>query len=231
MPAVEFIAKMFDSIAPTYDGLNRFLSFGIDQYWRHKMVREIHPKGSVLDVATGTADVLLAIAKRYPSRYGLIGIDISRRMLDLGRQKITDFNLTDQIKLQMGDATQLPFSDESIESVTMAFGLRNTESISKTISEIFRVLSPGGRVVILEFSLPKSRPIRWIYLGYFRWILPIIGGFVSGQFRAYRYLNQSVEQFPSVDAISEIFQTTGFHVVTHPLTAGIATMYIGTKPH
>ncbi|MEO1437309.1 MAG: ubiquinone/menaquinone biosynthesis methyltransferase, partial [Bacteroidota bacterium] len=167
------VAKMFDNIAPKYDLLNRVLSLGIDKLWRKKAIKLLgtdQPK-QVLDVATGTADVAIEIARQLPDAQ-ITGVDISKEMLAFGDEKLEKLNLTDQINLKLGDSEKLGFEDNTFDAVSVAFGVRNFENLVQGITEIHRVLKPGSKVVILEFSKPRIFPFRQIYNGYFKYILP-----------------------------------------------------------
>jgi demethylmenaquinone methyltransferase/2-methoxy-6-polyprenyl-1,4-benzoquinol methylase len=224
------IRKMFDDISGHYDLLNHLLSLGIDRSWRKKMVkilREKNPK-KILDVATGTADVAIAMAALEPLRIN--GIDISKKMLDEGREKITRLGLEKLINLKQGDAEKIPFSDASFDAVTVAFGVRNFENLEQGLREMRRVLRPGGTMMILEFSHPGSFPYRQLYMFYSSRVIPFIGRMVSGHSEAYRYLPESVSKFPSgkqfLEILSRIGMTDRRQVV---LTFGIATIYLAEK--
>lgn len=223
--------RMFDRIAPRYDLLNHLLSFNRDRAWRRKMTTLL-PKRSgliLLDLATGTADQLLAIYDSGQIARG-VGIDPAGQMLVIGRQKIEARGLGNQLVLEIGSAEQLPFADNSFDVMTISFGIRNVTDVHKALQEMYRVLRPEGRALILEFSLPKNAFIRAIYLFYFRHVVPRLGGFISGDREAYRYLNQTVETFPyGADFDAEMVKA-GFGRSTHtPLTFGVATIYQGDK--
>ena len=222
--------KMFDRIAHRYDLLNRLLSFGRDIAWRKKVVAAL-PEGTnlhLLDLAAGTADVLLTIRQRSHRVVYAVGADMSHEMLKLGQAKIERQSRAEDNHLVRGDATCLPFADGAFDVVTIAFGIRNFVDIRLALREILRVLRPGGRLLILEFSLPSNCLMRRLYLFYFRHILPRIGGAVSGDTYAYRYLNRTVESFPYGREFCTIMQDEGFVNVDHdPLTFGVATLYRG----
>lgn len=224
--------KMFDRISPRYDLLNRLLSLRRDVYWRRKVVDFLddRPNQRVLDLATGTADVLLALM-RHSARVGYgLGIDMADRMLELGRQKVVAAGLDGRIELKRGDATALDLASASFDAVTIAFGIRNLSDIAKGLAEMRRVLRPGGRALILEFSLPNNRLIRIPYLVYFRHVLPRVGALLSGDQRAYRYLERTVKSFPYGDEMCALIRQAGFvKVSATPLTFGTVTIYRGMK--
>ena len=225
------IAQMFDKIAWRYDFLNHFFSLHIDKIWRRKAVNELRglPLDHVLDVATGTADLAIAIQKRLQPGH-VTGVDISEGMLAIGRQKIEKKGLKQQISLQYGDSEALPFADHTFDAVTVAFGVRNFEHLEKGLSEMFRVLKPGGKVVILEFSIPKNRIFRSIYYFYFFRILPFVGRLISKDTHAYSYLPDSVQSFPHGAEFKGKLENCGFlEVKIRRLTFGIASIYTGIK--
>ncbi len=222
---------MFNQIAFRYDFLNRFLSGGIDIYWRKKAISELRtlkPK-KVLDVATGTADVALMTMK-YLTPEKIIGIDISTGMLELGRKKIAKALLNDRIELLEGDSETINFPDNTFDAVTVAFGVRNFEHLHKGISEMLRVLKPGGKLVVLEFSRPKSKGFKGLYKIYMNLVAPGIGKMVSKNRVAYQYLNDSVQAFPEGNDFLKILQETGFtNTYLKTLSLGICTIYCGTR--
>ena len=223
---------MFDRIAHRYDLLNRLLSCGQDIRWRNKIVKNLpqNPELNVLDLASGTADVLITIANKNKNFASGIGLDMAQKMLTHGRRKIHDANLSSKISLLPADASFIPLQENLFDAVTMSFGIRNVLDVPQTLGEILRVLKKGGRALILEFSLPSLNIIKYIYLFYFRYILPKLGGLISGDYDAYQYLNESVETFPYGDAFCELMRKAGFkNVWAIPLTFGIATLYIGEK--
>jgi demethylmenaquinone methyltransferase/2-methoxy-6-polyprenyl-1,4-benzoquinol methylase len=227
----EQVASMFNNIAHRYDFLNRSLSMGIDIIWRKKAIaqlREIQPK-TILDVATGTGDVALEAMSLNPKR--ITGIDISVGMLELGRQKVAKRNLSQKIELLEGDSENLPFADNNFDAVTVAFGVRNFENLLKGLKEINRVLRPGGKLVVLEFSQPKAFPIKQLYWFYFNNILPLFGKMLSKDASAYTYLPESVKAFPDGQDFLNVMQQAGFVQSRQmALTFGIASIYTGTKP-
>ena len=222
---------MFDRIAPRYDLLNHLLSLNRDKSWRKRMGRLL-PDGknlSVLDLATGTGDQLLALYAAGSVGFG-VGLDMAAEMMAIGLKKIVTRGLADRLIMVRGDASAIPFADSSFDAVTITFGIRNLVDMRAGLTEMLRVLKPGGRALILEFSLPKNRFLRKMYLLYFRHLLPWLGAVISGDGEAYRYLNQTVETFPYGDEFCRLMQEAGFSsVAAHPLTLGIATIYGGDK--
>jgi len=243
------IAAMFDKIAFRYDFLNRFLSGGIDIYWRRRAIRELAGVDSkhsdattvaatgaaitstktILDVATGTADMAIMMA-RYLSASHITGIDISTGMLEIGRQKITRLRMEEKISLQTGDSEAILFPDAHFDAVTVAFGVRNFENLEKGLREMLRVLKPGGRLVVLEFSQPKTPGIRHVYDLYLRLVAPNIGKMVSSNREAYQYLNDSVKAFPEGANFVRIMETCGYrNTRLRRLSLGICSLYVGEK--
>jgi demethylmenaquinone methyltransferase / 2-methoxy-6-polyprenyl-1,4-benzoquinol methylase len=224
------VAKMFDNISGNYDFLNHFLSLGIDKAWRKlaiKILQSIKPK-VLLDVATGTGDFAIQAMDLKPER--IIGVDISEGMLEVGRKKIKKLNLDDVIELQGGDSENLGFEENKFDAVTVAFGVRNFENLEKGLREIFRVVRPGGMLVVLEFSRPRRFPFKQLYNFYFKVILPKIGRLVSKDASAYTYLPESVEAFPDGAAFEAILKKVGFKDTTcKPLTFGISSIYTAKK--
>jgi len=222
---------MFDRIAHRYDLLNHLFSLNIDKRWRRR-VNEFLPKGDrldVLDLACGTGDQLLALYAGGRVQSG-VGIDLAENMLALGRRKIDAAGLGNRLQLQTGDAQRLAFADSSFDVVTISFGIRNMVDVGLALCEVLRVLRPGGRVLVLEFSLPRSRLTRSVYLFYLRHILPRLGRALSGDSEAYRYLNRTIETFPNGEDFCRLMADSGFkNARPHPLTFGIATIYAGDK--
>ena len=225
------IATMFDRIAPRYDTLNHLLSFQIDRRWRKTASRwaaEGTP-ATVLDVATGTADLAMLLARRLPNAH-IVGIDCSEKMLALGKEKVRRKQLEGHVDLQWGDVAGLPFQEGSFDAVTVAFGVRNFAQLEQGLSEIQRVTRPQGLVTILEFSLPERFPVKQLYRFYFHRILPTIGRWVSRDPEAYRYLPNSVERFPQPEAFERLLAAQGLDPVRRRrLTFGIATLYQAKK--
>ncbi|HWK02877.1 MAG TPA: bifunctional demethylmenaquinone methyltransferase/2-methoxy-6-polyprenyl-1,4-benzoquinol methylase UbiE [Puia sp.] len=225
------IANMFDRIAFRYDFLNRFLSGGIDIYWRKKAIRELAavPRSKILDVATGTADMAIMMT-RYLSPEKITGIDISTGMLEIGRQKIARLKLEGQVELYTGDSEAIHFPDNSFDAISVAFGVRNFENLEKGLQEMLRVLRPGGRLVVLEFSQPKKAGFRQLYEIYLRLVAPGIGRLLSKSREAYAYLNESVKAFPEGEDFVGILDKNGYiHTRLKRLSLGICTIYIGEK--
>jgi demethylmenaquinone methyltransferase / 2-methoxy-6-polyprenyl-1,4-benzoquinol methylase len=224
------IERMFDAIAPRYDLLNRVLSAGIDQKWRKKVIRLVLEKqpSSVLDVATGTADLAIMGAQNGIPK--TIGVDISEEMLTVGRRKISSKGLVEKVVLQTGDAEKLPFSDGQFDAAMVAFGVRNFENLDEGLSQIFRVLKKGGRLVVLEFSKPSAFPIKQSYAFYNRYILPLVGRLISGDQAAYTYLPESIAAFPEGAAFLDHMKKAGFKEVRDQrLTFGVASIYVGER--
>lgn len=224
------VADMFNDIAGKYDFLNHFLSMGIDKGWRKKAIAEIakvKPQ-QILDVATGTGDLAIAASKLQPSK--IVGVDIADLMLEVGRKKISDLHLSNIITMQNGDSENLPFATNSFDAVTCAYGTRNFEHLDKGLGEMARVMRPGGKLAILEFSHPKKFPIKQLYKFYFRYVLPTLGKIVSKHSRAYTYLPESVMAFPEGEALCKRLRDAGFKdAKARPLTFGITTLYTATK--
>ena len=222
---------MFDQIAFRYDFLNRFLSGGIDIYWRKRAIRElveIQP-AHLLDVATGTGDFAI-MAQKYLRPQKITGIDISVGMLNIGRQKVKRLGLENIIDLQTGDSEAIKFDNHTFDAITVAFGVRNFEDLEKGLSEMFRVLKPGGKLVVLEFSKPKQKLFSGVYNLYMRLIAPGIGKWVSKNKEAYSYLHSSVKAFPEGETFLHILEKTGFTDTTlKRLSLGICTIYCGRK--
>jgi len=225
------VAEMFNKIAFRYDFLNRFLSAGIDRKWRKKAIGELQtvmPK-TILDAATGTADMpIMMIRILNPGQ--VTGIDISEAMLALGKQKIKKLRLENQIILQSGDAEDIRFPEASFDAVTVAFGVRNFQNLEKGLAEMYRVLKPGGKLVVLEFSKPGKGFFLPFYKIYLRIIAPRIGKMVSGNHEAYKYLNESVNAFPEGTFFTAILEKTGYkNSYLKKLSQGICTIYCGSK--
>jgi demethylmenaquinone methyltransferase/2-methoxy-6-polyprenyl-1,4-benzoquinol methylase len=226
----EQVATMFNNIAHRYDFLNQLLSLGIHKGWRRKSVDELKslaPK-KVLDIATGTGDFAIEALRLQPDK--ITGIDISEGMLALGREKIKKLGKENTITLTLGDSEQLPFSDRSFDAITVGFGVRNFENLNKGLTEIFRVLRPGGRLVVLEFSKPKAFPIKQLYAFYNRVVTPTVGRLFSRDSSAYSYLPESVAAFPAGEDFLAELRKAGFRSCTaRPVTFGIATIYVADK--
>lgn len=226
----EQVAEMFDNISPRYDFLNRFLSMGIDIRWRKKTVKLVkkHQPEKILDIATGTADLAIALTKTGAKE--IVGVDISEGMLAKGREKIIDKKLDKIIRLSYGDSERLPFEDNLFDVITVAFGVRNFENPEKGLTEILRVLKPGGHLYVLEFSKPTKFPIKQLYNFYFKNILPTWGKLISKDNAAYRYLPNSVDAFPHGKDFLNILEKIGFSgTYDKKLTFGISSIYHGQK--
>jgi demethylmenaquinone methyltransferase / 2-methoxy-6-polyprenyl-1,4-benzoquinol methylase len=227
----EQVASMFDQIAFRYDFMNRVLSGGIDIYWRRRAIKELHElkPQRVLDVATGTADLAITTWK-YLQPNEIIGIDISEGMLQLGRQKIAKLLLNNHIELQQGDSEAINFPDNSFDAITAAFGVRNFQHLEKGLSEMFRVLKPGGKMVILEFSKPRKIWFKGLYNLYMKVVAPQAGRWLTNNKDAYQYLNNSVKAFPEGETFLHILQQVGFSDTSlKRLSLGICTIYCGSK--
>jgi demethylmenaquinone methyltransferase/2-methoxy-6-polyprenyl-1,4-benzoquinol methylase len=227
----EQIAGMFDQIAFRYDFLNRFLSGGIDIYWRKraiKQLKQIKPQ-LMLDVATGTADVAI-MSWKYLRPQKIIGIDISEGMLQIGREKIAKLLLSNHIELKQGDSEAISFSENTFDAITVAFGVRNFQNLEQGLQEMYRVLKPGGKLVILEFSQPKQVVFKSLYHLYMKIICPGIGKWISKNREAYKYLHNSVKAFPEGETFLHILQQVGFSETSlKRLSLGICTIYCGRK--
>ncbi len=222
---------MFDSIAPKYDTLNHVLSFGIDKGWRRRTVRMVAGRcpASILDVATGTADLAIGMAKKCPDAV-ITGVDLSPEMLEIGVEKVRQAGLSDRILLEVRNAMDIGFPDESFDAVTCAFGVRNFEDTGQGLSEFYRVLKNGGSLYILEFSVPKKGLFSALYLFYFKYILPVIGRMVSSDKKAYAYLPESAVTFAHGEEFVKLLQKTGFKdIFARKLTQGVATLYTAVK--
>lgn len=227
----EQVAGMFDNIAIRYDFLNRFLSAGIDISWRKKAIQQLkknNPK-QILDVATGTADVAIMMTKILEADK-ITGIDISNGMLEVGRAKISKLMLSKKIELYNGDSEAINFNDNSFDAVTVAFGVRNFQNLEKGLTEIRRVLKPGGKLVVLEFSQPKLPIIKPIYQFYMKFITPVAGKLFSKNKNAYQYLDASIKKFPEGNSFLAVLSKTGYHqTYSKSLSFGICSIYCGIK--
>ena len=232
MPKKEKVREMFDHIAPTYDRLNHIMSMNVDKLWRRHALKEIvdGTPQRILDVACGTGDSTVSIAKAAAEGSEIIGADISEGMMALVKGKAEKAGVSDRISLQVADGEALPYEEGAFDRVTCAFGIRNFEHKEKGLSEFFRVLRPGGRAVILELSVPQNRLVRAAYDLYFLHILPRIGGAVSGDRAAYRYLPASVHHFPAPKEFCRLMEAAGFRAVRcRTFTFGLCRMYVGER--
>lgn len=225
------VARMFDSISWRYDLLNHVLSVGVDVIWRRKAIaqlKELKPR-MILDVATGTADFAIQAQKTLKPEK-IIGVDISEGMMDFGRKKVAEAGLSDKIELKLGDSENLPFEENKFDAVIVAFGVRNFENLEAGLKDMRRVLKPGGKLVVLEFSKPGRFPFREFYGFYFRYIVPRIGRWISKDKSAYDYLPESVHAFPRGKAFIDILDRLGYkNTSCKPLTFGISSIYTGIK--
>lgn len=224
--------QMFNIISKRYDLLNRILSFGLDIHWRNKLARKLKSRSDmhVLDLATGTGDVLITFVKKHPGIHKAIGLDMAQKMLNIGKRKVKELGLTDKITFQHGDANHLPFEKNSFDNISMSFGIRNVDDPSLVLKEITRTLKPGGRGLILEFSLPENVIIRFGHIFYLRYCVPLIGYIFSGNYRAYKYLNQTIEDFPYGEDFCNLMRKAGLiNVSRTSLLFGTATIYQGEK--
>ena len=230
LPKKEQVTMMFDRIAFRYDLMNRLLSFGIDMRWRKKIavaLKKEQPR-MILDVATGTADVAIQLAKLKPEK--IVGVDISQEMLAKGREKVKEKKLDDLIMLIQADSEQLPFEDNKFDAVTVAFGVRNFEHLEKGLLELFRVLKKNGTIIILEFSRPRQFPFKQLFQFYFSSICPMLGKWITNDKMAYEYLHRSVAEFPDGNDFVAILKKTGFaETQCTVLTLGISSLYSGKK--
>ena len=224
------VRRMFDSIAGSYDFLNHLLSLNIDRIWRRRLIKslaEVKP-GKILDVATGTADLAIAALKLDP--HSITGIDLAPGMIEVGRRKIMELGSQDIVTLLEGDSEKLPFPDGEFDAVMVAFGVRNFEDPLKGLKEMSRVTRPGGKVCILEFTMPESYPVRPLYKFYFKKVLPFIGRIISKDFSAYTYLPESVEAFAQRDEFLRLMKQAGFGGVGYNIQSfGIAAIYFGYR--
>ena len=232
MPNKEKIQEMFDGIAPSYDRLNHLMSLNVDKRWRKKALKEIvdGTQQQILDVACGTGDSTVAIARKAGSGSRVTGVDISEGMMALVMEKAAHEGVHDRIKLQVADGENLPFENETFHRVSCAFGIRNFEHKEKGLEEFRRVLKPGGKAVVLELSVPQNRLVRWAYDLYFLHVLPGIGGAVSGDRAAYKYLPASVHNFPSPSEFCRMMEGAGFrNVRCRTFSFGLCRMFVGER--
>lgn len=226
----EQVEQMFDTISENYDGLNRVISFGIDAKWKKKILKIIASKNpkNILDIATGTGDLAILMSETKAEK--IIGLDISAGMLEVGRKKIATKNLSNKIEMIQGDSENLPFENDSFDAITVAYGIRNFETLEKGLAEILRVLKPNGTFVILETSNPTKTPYKQFYKFYTKNILPLIGKIFSKEKNAYGYLSESANGFPYGEALNNILRKIGFiDVADLPQTFGAATIYSASK--
>ena len=230
-PKTTQIKRMFDSIAHSYDMLNRTLSFGIDKIWRNNAMKALRPFAPkrILDVATGTGDLAILAARKLKPE-SVVGIDLSQGMLDVGVTKVAKAGLSGVVTMECQDCLNLTFEDNSFDAITVAFGVRNFENLEKGYAEMYRVLKPGGVLLVLELSTPQKFPMKQLYKFYSSTIIPLFGRLVSKDRSAYDYLNKSVQVVPQGEAMAEIFRKQGFRDVKFKeYTFGICTNYMGVK--
>jgi len=226
----EQVTNMFDAISENYDGLNRVISFGIDVKWRQKVVKILKEKNpqTILDIATGTGDLAINLVDTGAEK--IVGLDISKGMLAIGKKKISEKNLDSTIEMVVGDSENLQFQDHSFDAVTVAFGVRNFEDLDKGLHEIRRVLKPGGTLVVLETSVPTKTPYKQGYKFYSKYVLPAIGKIFSEDRSAYAYLSESAAVFPHGQDFNNILKKIGFIAMENkPQTFGVASIYVATK--
>jgi demethylmenaquinone methyltransferase/2-methoxy-6-polyprenyl-1,4-benzoquinol methylase len=231
-PSRAEIWKMFDQISPTYDRVNRVMTFGLDQIWRKKLCAFLPEKKQmcILDCATGTGDQIIALMEKRPDIAIVIGIDLAETMIELGKDKIAEKQYANQITFQVADALQIPYPDNHFDCVTISFGIRNVTDIMAAFKEFRRVLKPGGRVLILEGTIPRTKWLRSLHLFYLRHFLPRIGGLISKNFKAYRYLNKTIETFPQGEMLNGKMRAAGLiKVHSNLIFGGITTVYQGDK--
>ena len=232
MPKKEKVQQMFDNIAPTYDRLNHLMSMNVDKLWRRHALKEIvdGTPQRILDVACGTGDSTISIARAAAEGTTVTGADISEGMMALVMEKAEKAGVGDRIDLQVADGENLPYGEGTFDRVTCAFGIRNFEHKEKGLQEFLRVLRPGGRAVILELSVPQNKVVRWVYDLYFLHILPWVGGSISGDKAAYQYLPASVHNFPAPKDFCEMMEAAGFRSVRcKTFTLGLCRMYVGER--
>lgn len=227
----QHVHAVFESIAPNYDRMNDILSFQRHKAWRKFTMRKMNVQEgqSAIDLCCGTCDWTIALAQA--SKAGpVVGLDFSRNMLEVGRQKVNRLGLDGQVKLVQGNAMELPFDDNTFDYATIGFGLRNVPDLDQVLSEMSRVVKPGGRVVCLELSKPTSEPFRTMYYAYFEHLLPLIGKWVAKRYEQYKWLPESLAAFPNREQLADRFRAAGLvHVEAIPLTFGIAALHIGAK--
>ena len=232
VPSRHEVWKMFDQISPTYDCVNRVMSLGMDQLWRKKLcaflpqIKEMQ----VLDCATGTGDQIVALMEKRQDISFIIGIDLAAAMIEIAKKKIEGRSYASKVCFQVANALEMPFQDNSFDCVTISFGIRNVTDIMAAFQEIRRVLKPGGRVLILEGTIPEKKWLKSVHLFYLRHFLPRIGGVISKNFDAYRYLNKTIETFPQGERFCGLMRAAGFvDVKANPVLGGVVTVYQGDK--
>lgn len=230
-PKKKQVRTMFDRIAPRYDLLNHLLSLGIDRRWRRRVIGELRPSDPhhILDVATGTGDLAIALGRMSP-QVCVIGVDLSEEMVAVGRRKVEERGLAGRVSLSTGDAEALAFDDGTFDAATVAFGVRNFSDIPKGLSEMARTLRKGGTLAVLEFSRPDNKIFCTLFRFYFHKVLPVVGGWISKDRAAYRYLPSSVDEFPAPERFLGMMSEAGLdNCRAVPMTFGVAYIYIGIK--
>lgn len=223
------VGSLFDSIASTYDRFNHLLSLNIDKRWRRRAVRQLRQADHLLDVAVGTADLAIEVIRQNKASR-VTGIDISTGMMDIGAQKISQAGMSQSITLLEASALKMPFADNTFSAVTCAYGVRNFSNLDQGLAEMFRVMKPGGQLMILEFSYPQNVIIRWCYNLFFTHLMPLVGKAVSRNSGAYLYFRQSVKNFIWGEAMAQRLAAAGFAQVSYrPMTLGITTLYMAQK--
>ncbi len=226
----EQVTQMFDNVSSNYDFLNRLLTFGIDVSWRKKVVKMVADQNAkiIMDIATGTGDLAIMLANINPEK--VIGLDISQGMLDVGKKKVEQLNLTDKVEMVIGDSENLTFADNTFDAITVGFGVRNFEDLEKGLGEIYRVLKPKGTFVVLETSQPTNFPVKQGFTFYSKYIIPTVGKIFSKDKNAYQYLPESAAAFPYGEEFNNILLKTGFNTSkVYPQTFGAATIYQAFK--
>lgn len=224
------VAEMFNNISGKYDFLNHFLSLGIDKLWRKKavkMLKEIQPK-RILDIATGTGDFAIESLSLAPTE--VVGIDISEGMLEKGREKMVKRKVDNIVSMRLGDSEDLPFEDNYFDALTVGFGVRNFQNLEKGLAEMLRVVRPGGKLIILEFSKPKKFPVKQYFQFHSKYIIPFFGKVISKDASAYTYLPESVAAFPEGKDFEDVMKKMNYkNIAAQTVSGGIATIYSGTK--
>ncbi len=224
------VPQMFNAISLRYDTINRVLSLGLDRYWRSQLAQEIPTKQKLklLDLATGTGDLLKTVLKKRPNIYDAAGCDPAREMLKIATEKLS--RDAHRCKFVVSPAEMIPFPDQMFDVITTSFGIRNFSNLQQSLGEIYRTLNWGGRLIILEFSHPSNKMLRSMHRWYLNAIVPRVGKLLSGHKEAYHYLSQTIESFPQGEALAKLLKEAGFtHVIIKPLSFGIVSLYIGEK--
>jgi len=229
-PSRQDVWKMFDQISPTYDFVNMVMSFGLHQLWRKRLCHFLPQTCgmNVLDCATGTGDQISALLEKRPDIKSVVGIDLAEGMLEIGRQKMVAKPYANKVKFVKASALEIPYPDHHFDCVTISFGIRNVTDIMAAFQEFRRVLKPGGRVLILEGTVPRAKWLRALHLFYLRHFIPKLGGLISQNFKAYKYLNQTIESFPQGEKFLGKMRAAGFiETQANPILGGVTTIYQG----